>query len=70
MRTWLAEIRRSKGLSQQAVAAASDISQPYYAAIELGTRGKPLAVPIAKRIAGALGFAWTRFYEDAEDETA
>lgn len=70
MRAWLAEVRKSKGLSQQAVADAADISQPYYAGIELGTRGKPLAVPIAKRIAKVLGFAWTRFYEDEDTETA
>ena len=34
--------------------------------IELGIRGKPLAVPIAKRITAALGFDWTMFY--GEDE--
>ncbi|MBQ6358923.1 MAG: helix-turn-helix transcriptional regulator [Clostridia bacterium] len=70
MRAWLADIRKEAGLSQAAVAAAAAISQSYYAGIELGTRGKPLAVPVAKAIAGTLGFPWTRFYEDETSESA
>lgn len=66
MRTWLVDIRTASGKSQQGVADASGISQSYYAGIELGTRGKPLAVPIAKRIAAVLGFDWTRFYDEDE----
>lgn len=64
MRKWLAEIRASKKKSQQEVADAVGISQSYYAGIETGIRGKPLAVPIAKKIAAMLGFDWTRFYEE------
>lgn len=64
MRKWLADIRVSAGLSQYDVANAARISQSYYASIETGARGKPLGVPIAKAIAGALGFDWTRFYEE------
>ncbi len=64
MRKWLADIRRQKGMSQRVVADASGISQSYYAAIETGERGKPLSVTIAKQIAIALGFDWTRFYDD------
>lgn len=64
MRKWLSEIRVKSGKSQQKVADESGISQSYYAEIELGIRGKPLAVPIAKKIAAVLEFDWTRFYED------
>ena len=64
MRKWLAEIRTARKKSQQEVADAAGISQSYYAGIELGIRGKPLAVPVAKRISAVLGFDWTRFYDE------
>ena len=64
MRKWLADIRISVKKSQQEVADAAGISQSYYAWIETGIRGKPLAVPVAKKIAAVLGFDWTRFYEE------
>lgn len=67
MRKWLADIRAASGRSQQEVADAAGISQSYYAGIELGIRGKPLSVPVAKRIAAVLGFDWTRFYDEDED---
>lgn len=66
MREWLVDIRKKAKKSQQIVANEAGISQSYYAGIETGIRGKPLAVPIAKAIAGALGFDWTRFYENAD----
>lgn len=62
MREWLIEIRKSKKLSQYKAAQLSGISQSYYAAIEVGSRGNPLNVDVAKKIASALGFQWTRFY--------
>lgn len=64
MRTWLIDCRKAANKSQYEVAEAAGISQSYYAGIETGARGKPLAVPIAKRIALALGFDWKRFYDD------
>lgn len=71
MRKWLADIRTSAKKSQQEVADEAGISQSYYAGIETGIRGKPLAVPVAKKIAAALGFNWTRFYEeDGEAENS
>lgn len=63
MRSWLADIRKERQMSQQEVAKASGISQSYYASIETGVRGKPLRVPMAKAIAKALNFDWERFYE-------
>ena len=60
---WLKEIRGDK--SQQAVADEIGIAQSTYASIEVGSR-KP-SVPMAKRIAAALGFDWTRFYKDEQD---
>ena len=47
------------------MADAAGISQSYYAGIETGIRGKPLSVPVAKKIAAVLGFDWTQFYEEA-----
>lgn len=64
MRKWLVDIRTSVKRSQQEVADAAGISQSYYAGIETGIRGKPLSVPVAKKIAAVLGFDWTRFYEE------
>ena len=64
MRQWLIEIRKSKKLSTYKFAEMCGISQSYYFAIEHGSRGRLLPVNLAKRIANALGFEWTRFYEN------
>ena len=42
------------------------LSQSGYANIEVGLRMP--SVEIAKRIAAALGFEWTRFFEEPETE--
>ena len=70
MRRWLVTIRESKRISQYKAAELAGISQSYYAAIETGTRGKPLSVDIAKKLAAALGFDWQRFYEETESNDA
>lgn len=70
MRAWLKEIREKSGLSQTVVAKKAGISQNYYSSIETGIRGNPLNVDVAKKIAEALGFDWTRFYEDADQKGA
>ncbi len=64
MREWLKEIRKKKGLSQYQVARQAKLSQSYYAGIETGDRGHKLPVHTAKKIAKALDFNWTKFYED------
>jgi len=62
MLKWLVEIRGER--TQYKVAEEIGISQSAYASIEVGSR-RP-SVEMAKKIAGALGFAWTRFFEDQE----
>lgn len=64
MRQWLKELRAAAGYSTYKAAELAGISQSYYASIEVGTRGNPLNVDVAKKIAEALGFDWTRFYDD------
>jgi len=63
MREWLKEIRESLSMSQGEAARKIGISQQYYSFIEAGERGKNLPVPMAKKIAAALGFDWQKFYE-------
>mgnify|MGYP003882487537 CR=1 FL=1 len=62
MREWLFEIRKRKNLTMAEVAARSNISESYYSLIENGNRNVP--VHTAKKIAKALSFDWTKFYED------
>lgn len=59
---WLIKARKSKHLTQHAVAKASNISQPTYANIELGKRSP--GVGTAKAIARVLGFDWTEFFKE------
>jgi len=60
--SWIEDLRRAKGYSQQRLAQEAGISQSYYSAIVLGVRGvKPRT---AKKIAKVLGFDWTKFYEE------
>lgn len=61
---WLKLLRVEAGLSQAEVSQRVGITQQYYSAIECGKRGQTLPTPTAKRIAGVLGFQWTRFYEE------
>ncbi len=68
MRNWLKNIRESKGYSTYKAAELSGISQSYYFAIESGERGNPLNVDVAKKIARALDFPWTKFYEELTEK--
>lgn len=58
-------LRKSSGKSQAEIAEAIGISRAAYSNIENGKR-RP-SVEVAKRIAAALGFEWTRFYEDGAE---
>lgn len=60
MLDWLVVLRGER--SQYKVAAEIGIAQSTYASIEVGTR-QP-SVRMAKRIAEAMGFEWTRFFEN------
>lgn len=62
MRDWLIATRRERGLSQKEVAKRIGLAQPSYCTIEKG-KTRP-TVDTAKRIAGVLGFDWTRFFEE------
>lgn len=68
MRKWLMVIRKQKGLSQKATAEAIKITQPSYCNIENGER-RP-SVETAKKIGNLLGFPWTRFFEDEEQDAS
>lgn len=58
-RIWLIE-KRGK-LTQNQVALLSGTSRSAYSNVE---RGKGLSVPLAKKIAKALGFEWQLFFEE------
>ena len=62
----LIEIRRKKGMKQEEIARMVGLSRAGYSNIETGRR-RP-SVDMAKRIAAALGFEWTRFYAEEENE--
>ena len=64
MRGWLKEIREIKGLSQAQVAEAAGLSAQMYNFVENGKRCEASKVDTEKAIAAALGFNWTRFFED------
>lgn len=66
MRIWLKVLRMEHGMTSGAVAKAAQISQPVYSQIENGHKNPSVAS--AKRIAAVMGFDWTRFFEDDEDE--
>ena len=62
MRVWLKSIREEKGLTQENVANMVGISRSTYGHIESGERG--VTVSNAKKIASALNFKWTLFFEN------
>jgi len=66
VRSWLIALRNERGLTQGAVAMAAGIAQPSYFEIENGITSPKIET--AKRIAAALGFDWTRFYEEEESD--
>lgn len=62
----LGVLRKSSGKSQAEIAQIIGITRAAYSNIENGKR-RP-SVEVAKRIAAALGFEWTRFYEDGAEQ--
>lgn len=61
MLDWLVELRGDR--SQQKMADEIGIAQSTYASYE--TQARRPSVRTAKRIARAMGFDWTRFYDEA-----
>ena len=59
---WLKEIRDTLQMTQAEIAEKAGVQRAYYAMIEIGIR-RP-SPEVAMRIAGALGFDWTRFYTE------
>ena len=66
MRDWLVSIRHGRGESQYQTAEVIGIAQSTFAGFETGVRNP--SVETAKKIGAALGFDWTRFFEDAPGE--
>ncbi|ACJ33157.1 helix-turn-helix transcriptional regulator [Anoxybacillus flavithermus] len=62
MREWLKKKRLDTGLTQKEIAKLVGISRSTYAMIENGERNP--SVSVAKRIADALKFDWTIFFDD------
>lgn len=61
MEKWLTKLRLEKDLTQDEVAQLSNIPRTTYSSIEQGRR-RP-SVEKAMKIAGALDFEWTLFFE-------
>jgi putative transcriptional regulator len=61
-RTWLIDLRKKKGLTQQQVADALTINRSTYALIESGLRNP--SPDSAKQIANVLGFHWVIFFDN------
>lgn len=66
-RDWLIEKRNSLELTQESVSEKAKISRAYYAEIEIGSKNP--SVKSAQKIATALGFDWTIFFEEECSET-
>lgn len=64
----LDEMRKAKNMTQAELAKRTGVAQNTISQLETGER-RP-SVEVAKRIAGVLGFDWTRFYEDERSESA
>lgn len=60
------DFRNDKNFSQLEVAELVGISQSHYCEIE--NRTATPSVAVAKAIARALDFDWTRFYEDSDEK--
>lgn len=62
MREWLKKLREDQNMTQAQVAERSGLCESAYCLVETGKRNP--SVDSAKRIALALGFEWTKFFEE------
>lgn len=67
MRNWLKDLRIAKELTQKNLANMVGVDVTTINKIELGER-RP-SPDTAKAIALVLGFNWTKFYEDNQENT-
>ncbi|WP_203334326.1 helix-turn-helix transcriptional regulator [Planococcus beigongshangi] len=67
MREWLKTKRLEAGLTQEEAAKKAGIARTTYAMIEQGERDP--SVSVAAKIAGALKFKWTIFFDNKVHET-
>ena len=65
MTNWLETKRKAVTKCQKDISDEAGITQAAYSLIENGKRRPSVAV--AKRIAAALGFDWTLFFDDSGD---
>ncbi len=65
-RIWFKRTRKDKGFTQEKLAAKIGVTRQHIGLIENGVVAP--SVKVAKKIASFLGFNWTRFYEDDNDE--
>ena len=65
-REWLVALRGDK--TQEQIAKMAGIERSTYTKIETGSNSP--GIPVAKRIAAVMGFPWTRFYDEMDDDTA
>ena len=61
-RKWLKELRQQKGFTQEDLAEIIGITRQHIGMIENGNSNP--SPKLAKKIAKALDFNWTKFYED------
>ncbi|EOS7997966.1 helix-turn-helix transcriptional regulator [Enterococcus hirae] len=66
MRKWLIEKREKQNLTQEKVAKKSGIQRSYYSMIENGKRSP--SPYVAMKIATALCFDWTIFFNQQSNE--
>ena len=66
VRSWLVELRTSKGLTQQDVSDKVGITRQMISAIENGDADP--SVKAAQSLGEALGVPWTRFFEQPDEK--
>ncbi len=66
-RNWLRTLRNAKSISMRQVSSEAGISESYYSLIESGER-RP-SPEVAKKLAVLLGFDWTKFFEDSQQDS-
>lgn len=67
MRVWLKQLRLGKQMTEKQVADKACIAQPFYHNIEAGSKNP--SPQTAKKIAEVLGFDWTRFFNEMDNDS-